>query len=79
MKRTTLVLDEERLEAAARALGTRTWSETVNRSLDEVVRQQQIRELFALTGSGAWEGDLGEMRGDPPAPGRGPAPRRKRR
>jgi len=78
MKRTTLVLSEDRLEAAARALGTRTWSETVNRSLDEVIRQQRIRDLFAMTGSGVWEGDLAEMRGDGAGAAQGPKRVRKR-
>jgi Arc/MetJ family transcription regulator len=64
MKRTTLVLDEELLLEAQQAAGERTYSATVNRALAEFVRQARIGRIFELRGSGAWDGDLGEMRGD---------------
>jgi Arc/MetJ family transcription regulator len=74
MKRTTLMVDPELLASAGRALGTNTYSETVNRALAEAVRAAQVRDLFELVGTGAWSGDLSEMRQD-----RAPAQRTRRR
>ena len=67
MKRTNLVLDERLLEEAVRLGGERTYSQTVNRALEEFVRRRQARRILDLAGSGAWEGDLAEMRRDLPA------------
>jgi Arc/MetJ family transcription regulator len=50
MKRTNLVLDEQLLEEAVRALGVKTYSAAVNLALGKTV----------------WEGDLSEMREDQP-------------
>jgi Arc/MetJ family transcription regulator len=67
MKRTNLVLDEELLEEATRLSGARTYSAAVTRALEDFVRRIRARRILELEGSGAWEGDLGEMRGDRPA------------
>lgn len=67
MKRKTLVLDEQLLEEATRLSGERTYSATVNKALEDFVRRIKARRILELAGSGLWEGDLSEMRGDRPA------------
>jgi Arc/MetJ family transcription regulator len=64
MKRTNLVLDEELLEEAVRLSGDRTYSRTVERALSEFVARARAGKILDLAGSGAWQGDLGVMRGD---------------
>jgi Arc/MetJ family transcription regulator len=66
MKRTNLVLDGDVLEEARRALGTKTYSETVNQALAETVRQHKMRSIVDFFGKGLWKGDLSEMREDRP-------------
>ena len=66
MRRTNLVLDGEVLEEARRALGTKTYSETVNKALAETIRQYKMRSIVQFFGKGLWKGDLSEMRGDRP-------------
>jgi Arc/MetJ family transcription regulator len=66
MKRTNLVLDEELLEEATRLAGERTYSRTVDRALAEFVRRARAGKILDLAGSGAWQGDLAEMRRDAP-------------
>lgn len=66
MKKTTLMVDEELLEEAIRLSGEKTYSGAVNRALAELVRRIQARQILDLRGSGLWEGDIGEMRGDRP-------------
>lgn len=65
MKRTNLVLREDLLEEATRLSGEKTYSRAVERALEEYVRRIKARQILALQGSGLWNGDLGEMRGDP--------------
>jgi hypothetical protein len=69
MKRTTLVLPEELLDEAKRVSGERTYSATVERALDLLVRRARSRRILELSGSGLWKGDLAEMRRDSPAAG----------
>ncbi len=64
MKRTNLVLDEELLEEATRLSGEKTYSAAVMRALEDFVRRARARQILELRGSGLWEGDLREMRGD---------------
>jgi len=66
MRRTNLVLNGEALEEARRALGTKTYSETVNHALSEVVRRHKMRGIVQFFGKGLWKGDLAEMRDDRP-------------
>ncbi|MGH2768271.1 MAG: type II toxin-antitoxin system VapB family antitoxin [Candidatus Methylomirabilales bacterium] len=66
MKRTNLVLDEELLEEAVRLSGERTYSAAVGRALKDFVRRARAGRILELAGSGTWEGDLSEMRGDQP-------------
>ena len=76
MKRTNLVLDREVLEEARRISGVKTYSETVNKALAELVRQHKVRSIVEFFGKGLWKGDLTEMREDRP---RRPVRRRKAR
>jgi hypothetical protein len=77
MVRKNLVLDEDLLEEAIRLSGERTYSGVVMRALDDYVRRIRARQILSLRGSGLWEGNLGEMRGDRPRrrSGRGRGPR----
>ena len=70
MKRTNLVLPEELLREAVRVSGEKTYSGAVVVALEEYVRRARARQILRLRGSGAWEGDLSEMRGDPAPRGR---------
>jgi Arc/MetJ family transcription regulator len=69
MKRTNLVLDAELLEEALRLSGERTYSGAVQRALQDFVRRARAGRILELAGSGLWEGDLAEMRGDRTEPG----------
>ena len=63
MRRTNVILDEKLLEEALRRSGEKTYSSTINRALQELVRRLTFEEgLNAISGSGWWEGDLAEMR-----------------
>jgi Arc/MetJ family transcription regulator len=72
MKRTNLVLDAQLLEEALRLSGERTYSRAVHRALEDFVRRAKAAQILDLAGSGAWQGDLAEMRDDA-------TPRRRRR
>jgi Arc/MetJ family transcription regulator len=76
MKRANLVLDGEVLEEARRISGAKTYSETVNKALSELVRLHKMRSIVEFFGKGLWKGDLAEMREDRP---RRPVRRRKAR
>jgi len=60
------VLDGESLEEARRALGTKTYSETVNQALADVVRRNKMGSIVQFFGKGLWKGGLSEMRDDRP-------------
>jgi Arc/MetJ family transcription regulator len=64
MKRTNVVIDEALLEEAVRVSGERTYSRTIERALEEMVRRAKARGIDRLAGSGLWVGDLGAMRRD---------------
>jgi hypothetical protein len=64
MKRTNLVLDEHLLEEALAVSREKTYSGVVNLALAEFVRRAKARQILTLRGSGAWEGNLNEMRRD---------------
>jgi hypothetical protein len=64
MKRTNLVLREDILEEATRLSGEKTYSRTVDRALEEFIKRHRARQILTLAGSGAWSGDLGQMRRD---------------
>ena len=71
MKRTNLVLREDILEEATRLSGEKTYSRTVDRALEEFVQRHKARQILTLAGSGLWNGDLADMRGDRPRKPRG--------
>ena len=65
MRRTNVILDENLLEEALRRTGEKTYSATINRALQELVRRMTFEEgMKILGGSNAWEGNLEEMRRD---------------
>jgi hypothetical protein len=70
MKRTNLVLPEHLLDEVVRLSGKKTFSGAVIAALEEFVRRAKARQILKLRGSGAWEGDLSEMRGDAATPPR---------
>lgn len=45
MKRTNLVLDEKKLDAAKTVSGSRTYSETLNLALDEYIRRHTFAQI----------------------------------
>jgi metal-responsive CopG/Arc/MetJ family transcriptional regulator len=66
MKRTNLVLDEQLLEEVTRVSGERTYSRAVTRAIEDYLRRHRAGRILELAGSGLWEGDLSDMRGDAP-------------
>jgi len=63
MQRTNVILDERLLEEAHRRSGEKTYSATINRALEALIKKLTFEEgLKILSGSNAWEGDLSEMR-----------------
>ena len=64
MKRTTLMVDETTLHEARRLSGERTYSATVDLALREFIRRARAGRILELSGTGLWEGDLSQMRGD---------------
>ncbi|MEI6399465.1 MAG: type II toxin-antitoxin system VapB family antitoxin [Pseudomonadota bacterium] len=61
-KRTNLMIDEALLKEAKKVLDADTYSAAVNEALAEVIRIAKIKALTEFIGSGAWSGDLSEMR-----------------
>src|SRR5882724_4030229 len=57
-------LRDDLLEEATRLSGEKTYSRTVERALEELVRRLKARQILELRGSGLWEGDLPAMRRD---------------
>lgn len=64
MKRTHVVVDTELLDEARRVLGAKTYSDTVNLALQEVVRVRKVQSLADFFGKGLWRGSLSGMRED---------------
>src|SRR5438067_1726511 len=63
MRRTNVILDEKLLEEAHRRSGEKTYSATINRALQDLIRRVTVEEgMKILSGSNAWEGNLEEMR-----------------
>jgi Arc/MetJ family transcription regulator len=70
MKRTNLVLDADLLDEATRLSGEKTYSAAVQRALKDFVQRAKARQILELRGSGLWDGELDQMRGDRSARGR---------
>ena len=64
MKRMALLLDEQLVEETLRLSGEPTYSKAVTRAMTEFVRRAQTGRLRKLAGSGLWDSDLAQMRGD---------------
>lgn len=64
MKRTNLVLDEQLLEQAKAASGNRTYSDTVNQALAELLRRIRFSRIDDFANSDVWSGALSDMRDD---------------
>jgi Arc/MetJ family transcription regulator len=60
--RTNIDIDDELLEKAAKALGTKTKKATVEAALEQVIRRHAQSRVLELYGTVEWEGDLDEMR-----------------
>ncbi len=64
MKRTSLELPDELLHELVELTGEKTQSAAVVAAVKEYVRSTRVRQILKLKGSGAWQGDLREMRGE---------------
>ena len=64
MKRTNLTLDAQLLEEVIQLFRAKTYSEAVNRAMQEAIRCTKVRGLQHFIGADLWEGDLSEMRED---------------
>jgi len=68
MKRTNVILDEELLEKARRVSGEKTYSATINKALEGMVKRNDFREALkrfqdlAAEGDFFWPGYLEEIR-----------------
>ncbi|MBA3880156.1 MAG: DUF2191 domain-containing protein [Sphingobium sp.] len=62
--RTNIVIDDELMEKARRALGTTTKRETVEMALERVIEIERQREIREFRGKLDWVGDLEAMRTD---------------
>lgn len=60
--RTNIDIDDELLEKAAKALGTKTKKATVEAALERAIRRHEQSRVLELRGTVTWEGDLDEMR-----------------
>lgn len=61
--RTTLNLPAKLLQRAKKALNARTKTETIIRSLEEIVRREKVQDLMALRGKLSLMIDLDKARG----------------
>lgn len=64
MKRTNLMLNEEKAREVKLLLGADSISAAVNLALEETIKLYRIRGLTEFFGKGIWEGDLSAMRED---------------
>lgn len=63
MKRMNVMIDEDALKAAMIEMGEFKASAAINKALAEVTRVLRVRKgIREISGSGAWEGDLKQMR-----------------
>lgn len=61
-KRTTVILDSDLLTEAAEVLGTKKTTETIRRSMEEVVRRERLETLFQWDFQDLTPDALAEMR-----------------
>jgi Arc/MetJ family transcription regulator len=60
--RTNIVMEEPLVREAQAITGIKTKTGVVHYALREIVRRAKQKEMLALRGKVAWEGDLDEMR-----------------
>lgn len=58
MKRTNVVLDEELLEKARRVSGEKTYSATITKALEEIVKRDRFREALKRFQDAANQGGM---------------------
>lgn len=66
-----VIIDRDMLEEARKIVDKKTYSETINHALAEIVRVQKVREAFDYFSTDWWDGDLEtlmQMRTDPDIP-----------
>lgn len=61
-KRTSIVIDEDLVQAGLKATGLKTLRELVELALRDLLRRESQKRILELKGSIDWEGDLQEMR-----------------
>ncbi len=61
-KRTTVILDENLIEAGLKATGLKTRQELVDFALRDLLRREAQQKIPELKGNVYWEGNLSEMR-----------------
>lgn len=61
-KRTTIVLDENLIEAGLKATGPKTRQELVDFALRDLLGREAQQKILGLKGNVHWEGNLSEMR-----------------
>lgn len=65
MGRTNIVLDDELVAEGLKLTHARSIRELVHRSLADLVSRLKREKMLEMRGRGEWEGDLGDLRGDP--------------
>jgi Arc/MetJ family transcription regulator len=63
MTETNVVLDDELVNEGMRLSGAKTIPDLIDRSLRHYLNYQKRQAVRALKGTGAWSGDLDELRG----------------
>jgi Arc/MetJ family transcription regulator len=61
-KRTTIVLDENLIEAGLKATGLKTRQALVDFALRDLLRREAQQKILELKGNVHWAGNLSEMR-----------------
>ena len=67
MKRMNVILDEKALEHARRVIGKKTYSETINHAIAEIVRRDELGKAIDALATGPdpwWPGYVEEMAPD---------------
>ncbi|HRJ09142.1 MAG TPA: type II toxin-antitoxin system VapB family antitoxin [Prosthecobacter sp.] len=60
--RTNIIMETPLVYAAQEITGIKTKAGVVHHALKELVRRERMKQLLALRGKVAWDGDLDEMR-----------------
>lgn len=62
MGRTNIVLDDQLVAACVKATGIKTRRALIDYALHELLRHKRQKEVLALKGTVAWDGDLATWR-----------------